>query len=95
MLTNTLRSPRAALALARVVHDLDLTREFDSLRKHGIACTVVACTSDRLTTCAYCRELAELLAADYRELDAADGHIWPVTQPQLLERELTLAAQGG
>ena len=49
----------------------------------------VACSGDRLTTCAHCRQLAELLAADYRELEAADGHIWPITQPGRLELELS------
>ena len=34
-------------------------------------------------------ELAALIGAEYREVDAPDGHIWPVTQPQLLAAELS------
>jgi homoserine acetyltransferase len=50
---------------------------------------VVSCTTDRLVTCTQCRRFAELLAADYRELEAPDGHIWLITQPERLEHELT------
>ena len=88
MVTNTVSAPRAALRLARDVHDLDLTPELRQLHAQGIPCTVVACSSDRLTTCAHCRRVAELVGADYRELEAPDGHIWVITQPGRLEREL-------
>jgi pimeloyl-ACP methyl ester carboxylesterase len=88
MAANTLSAPRAALRLAREVHDLDLTGELEQARAQGIPCTVVACSSDELTTCAHCRRVAGLLGADYRELEAPDGHIWVVTQPRRLEREL-------
>jgi pimeloyl-ACP methyl ester carboxylesterase len=88
MATNMVLAPRAALRLAREVHDLDLTPELEQVRAHGLPCTVVACSSDRLTTCAHCRRLAGLVGADYRELEAPDGHIWVVTQPGRLEREL-------
>jgi pimeloyl-ACP methyl ester carboxylesterase len=88
MVRNTVTAPRAALGLARTVHDLDLTSELAQVRAHGVPCTVVACSSDRLTTCVHCRRLADLLGADYRELEAPDGHIWVVTQPGRLEREL-------
>ena len=85
---NTLSAPRAALRLARDVHDLDLTPELQQLHAQGIPCTVVACSSDRLTTCAHCRRVAELVGADYRELEAPGGHIWVITEPERLEREL-------
>jgi hypothetical protein len=88
MATNMVLAPRAALRLAREVHDLDLTPELQQVRAYGFQCTVVACSSDRLTTCAHCRRLAGLVGADYRELEAPDGHIWVVTQPGRLEREL-------
>jgi pimeloyl-ACP methyl ester carboxylesterase len=88
MAAGTLGAPRSALELARAVHDLDLTGELDRLREQGTPCTVIACSSDELTTPAHCRELATRLGADYREVDARDGHIWVVTQPDLLRREL-------
>lgn len=91
MTLNTLAAPRAALALARRVEALDLTRELDELRALAIPATVVACSGDRLTTCTHCRQLASALGAGYRELDARDGHIWPVTQPELLRHELMRA----
>jgi homoserine acetyltransferase len=87
-------APRAALRLAREVHDLDLTPELEHVRALGVPCTVVGCSSDRLTTCAHCRRLAGLVGADYRELEAPDGHIWVVTQPRRLERVLTSGAVG-
>lgn len=82
-------APRSALRLARTVHDLDLAPELERIRASGIRCTIVACAGDELTTSAHCRALAAALDADYREIDAADGHIWPVTQPELLARELS------
>jgi len=94
MVVNMLSAPRAALRLAREVHDLDLTPELEQVRALGVPCTVVGCSSDRLTTCAHCRRLAGLVGADYRELEAPDGHIWAVTQPRRLERVLTSGAVG-
>lgn len=91
MTLNTLVAPRAAITLARRVEALDLTRELEELRGLAIPATVVGCSGDRLTTCTHCRQLASVLGANYRELDARDGHIWPVTQPDILRRELTLA----
>ena len=88
MTAGTLGAPREAFALARTVHDLDLSDELERLRAQGTPCTVIACTSDELTTPAHCRELAARLGADYREVVARDGHIWVVTQPQLLRDEL-------
>jgi pimeloyl-ACP methyl ester carboxylesterase len=88
MAAATLAAPVAALRLARNVQRLDLTPELGRLRTRGLPVTVVACSGDRLTTCTHCRRLAGLLAADYRELEAADGHIWPITQPGRLEQAL-------
>jgi len=82
-------APRAALRLGRTVHDLDLRPELERIRVRRIPCTVIGCASDELTTPAHCRRLAALLDADYRELDARDGHIWMITQPDLLHAELT------
>jgi len=92
MVTNMVSAPRAAFRLAREVHDLDLTPELEQVRARAIPCTVVGCSSDRLTTCAHCRRLAALVGADYRELEAPDGHIWAVTQPRRLERVLASGA---
>jgi pimeloyl-ACP methyl ester carboxylesterase len=88
MVTGAAAAPWAALKLARTVHGLDLAPELERIRAAGVPCTIVACAGDELTTSAHCRALAAALDADYRELDAADGHIWPVTQPDLLSREL-------
>jgi pimeloyl-ACP methyl ester carboxylesterase len=81
-------APAATLRLARRVHQLDLTPELELLRAQGIPCTIVACTGDRLATPTHCRRYAGLLAADYRELEAPDGHIWLITRPERLEQEL-------
>jgi pimeloyl-ACP methyl ester carboxylesterase len=81
-------APRAAFRLARDVHELDLSAEAGRVRTAGIRSTVVGCTRDRLATPEHCRRLADLLAAEYRELDACDGHIWPITEPELLRVEL-------
>jgi pimeloyl-ACP methyl ester carboxylesterase len=89
MVMGAVAAPRSALRLARTVHDLDLAPELERIRASGVRCTIVACAGDELTTSAHCRALAAALDADYREIDAADGHIWPVTQPELLARELS------
>ena len=95
MVRNMVSAPRAALRLAREVHDLDLTPELEQVRAQGVPCTVVACSNDRLTTCSHCRRLAQLAGAEYRELEAPDGHIWAVTQPRRLERVLASGGVGG
>jgi pimeloyl-ACP methyl ester carboxylesterase len=82
-------APRAALRLARKVHDLDLSPELERIRASGVPCTVLGCASDELTTGAHCRELAAALAARYREVHARDGHIWPITEPERLAEELS------
>jgi pimeloyl-ACP methyl ester carboxylesterase len=87
-LAQTAAAPRAALRLARRVHELDLTGELEPLRARAIPCTVIGCASDTLTTPAHCRRLATLLSARYRELDAAEGHIWMVAAPERLAAEL-------
>jgi pimeloyl-ACP methyl ester carboxylesterase len=92
MVLGAVAAPRSALKLAQTVHGLDLAPELERIRAGGVPCTIVASASDELTTCAHCRALARALDADYRELDAADGHIWPVTHPELLARELGAAA---
>jgi pimeloyl-ACP methyl ester carboxylesterase len=95
MASNMVSAPRAALTLAREVHDLDLTAELERVCAQGVPCSVVACSGDRLTTCAHCRRVAELVGADYSELEAPDGHIWVVTQPRRLERVLASGGVGG
>ena len=84
----TATAPRAALRLARSVHDLNLTPELERIRPHRIPCTVVGCVSDQLTTPRHCRRLATLLDASYREVDASEGHIWMITEPTRLADEL-------
>jgi pimeloyl-ACP methyl ester carboxylesterase len=88
MFAGKVAAPRATLRLARRVHGLDLTHSLQELRAHGVPCTVVGCAGDRLATSAHCRRFAELLAADYRELEAPDGHIWLITRPERLAQEL-------
>jgi hypothetical protein len=78
------RAPRAAVSVARAVHDLDLTPELERLRASGVASTVVGCSTDRLTTPAHCRRVAALLGAAYREVDAPGGHVWMIADPALL-----------
>jgi pimeloyl-ACP methyl ester carboxylesterase len=83
-----LGEPRAALRLARTIHDLDLTPELEGLRAAGVASGVVGCSTDRLATPDHCRRIAALLGADYRELDARGGHIWTIVEPELLASAL-------
>jgi len=89
MLGHVANAPLSALRLARSVHGLDLRTGFERFDADRIPCTVIGCTTDTLTPPAHCRELADALGADYREVDARDGHIWPVTQPELLAAELS------
>jgi len=87
-LARTAASPRAALRLARTIHDLDLSSELEPLRSQGIPCTIIACTSDKLITPAHCRRLAALLGAGYRQIDAPEGHVWMISRPERLAAEL-------
>ena len=89
MLGRVAVSPISAHRLARAVHGLDLRPELRRFEVERVPCTVVGCSSDTLTPPTHCRRLAAALGAEYREVDAADGHIWPVTQPQLLAEALS------
>jgi pimeloyl-ACP methyl ester carboxylesterase len=90
-----LRAPRAALRLARAVHDLDLRPQLERVRAASVPATVVGCLSDRLTTPDHCRRLAGLLGAEYREVEAPGGHIWMIADRTLLASELAeLDARG-
>ena len=89
MVLAAVAAPRSALRLARTVHGLDLAPELERIRGSAVRCTIVACAGDELTTSAHCRALAAALEAEYRELDAADGHIWPITEPNRLTEELS------
>jgi pimeloyl-ACP methyl ester carboxylesterase len=82
-------APRSALRLGRFVHQLDLRPELEQFRANPVPCVVVGCTTDTMTPTSHCRELAELIGAEYGEVDAPDGHIWPVTQPELLAAVLS------
>jgi pimeloyl-ACP methyl ester carboxylesterase len=88
-LGGSLRSPRAAIGLARAVHGLDVSRELELVRASGIPSTVVACSTDRLTTPDHCRRLAGLLGSDYREVEARGGHMWMIAEPALLTAALS------
>ena len=82
-------APRSALRLGRFVHQLDLRPELELFRANPVPCTVVGCTTDTMTPPSHCRELAALIGAEYREVDAPEGHIWPVTHPELLRAVLS------
>ena len=79
-----LAAPLSAVRLARTVHALDLAPELERVRSHGIRCTVIGCATDELTPPAHCRRMAELLDADYREVDRPEGHIWMISEPGAL-----------
>jgi pimeloyl-ACP methyl ester carboxylesterase len=81
-------APRAALRLARTVHDLNLEPELVRVSATGIPCTVIGCATDRLTTPLHCRQLATLIGASYREVEAPGGHVWMLARPALLATEL-------
>lgn len=89
MLGRVAASPINAHRLARSAHRLDLRPELPRFDVQRVPCTVVGCSTDTLTPPGHCRALAAALGADYREVDAPDGHIWPVTQPQLLAAVLS------
>jgi pimeloyl-ACP methyl ester carboxylesterase len=79
-----LRAPRAAFRLAQAVRMLDLSGPMRSLRRLGVPVEVVGCSSDTLVTPSHCRAAAELLGAEYRELDLPGGHMWMLdSSPQL------------
>lgn len=82
-------APLSALRLGRAVHRLDLRPELEAFRADPVDCTIVGCTTDTMTPTSHCRELAAVLGAAYREVDASDGHIWPITHPALVAAELS------
>lgn len=71
-----LRAPLSALSVARAVHGLDLTEDMRRLSVHGVAITVVGCSTDTLVTSLHCRRAAHLLRASYHELELEGGHMW-------------------
>jgi pimeloyl-ACP methyl ester carboxylesterase len=71
-----IRAPRAALRLAHAVRNLDLSRQMRRLRQLGVPALVVGCASDTLVTPRHCRVTADLLGAEYRELELPGGHMW-------------------
>jgi hypothetical protein len=75
--------------LARTAHQLDVRPEPERYDAGRSPCTVVAYATDTPTPPAHCREPAAKLGAEYREVDASDGHIWPITHPRLLAAELS------
>jgi pimeloyl-ACP methyl ester carboxylesterase len=82
------RAPRAAVRLARAVHELDLSDEMRVVRRAAIPVTVVGCTSDTLVTAEHTRRAARLLGARYRELGLAGGHMWMLGAWPVLAAEL-------
>jgi pimeloyl-ACP methyl ester carboxylesterase len=84
----TFAAPRAALRLASTLRALDLGPELEAVRAAGVPATVIACATDRLTTPAISRRVAELAGGTYRELAVDGGHVWMLHQPELLRREL-------
>jgi pimeloyl-ACP methyl ester carboxylesterase len=82
------RAPRASLRLVRSLRRLDLSTEMRIVREAGIPVTVVGCRRDTLVPPVLARQIASLLGASYAELDAADGHVWPIARRDLLAAEL-------
>jgi pimeloyl-ACP methyl ester carboxylesterase len=89
VIARAVSAPVSALRLARTVHGMDVRPELERFPADRVPCTVVGCVTDTLTPPAHCRALATALGAEYHEVDAPDGHIWPITQPQLLAAELS------
>src|SRR4051794_41599206 len=81
-------APRSALRLGRFVHQLDLRPELEQFRANPVPAAVVGCSTDTMTPTSLCRELARLIGAQYGEVDAPDGHIWPVTHAELVRAVL-------
>ncbi len=85
-------APRSALRLARTLERLDLSAEMAVVRAAGVPVTVLAADTDSLVPPASCRRAAELLGADYRELDVDGGHTWMYGHWARLRQELAAAA---
>lgn len=71
-----LASPRSTFRLIRSLRRLDLRSEMARVRRQGTPVTVIACTTDTLTTPEHCKSTAELLGGGYRELHLDGGHVW-------------------
>jgi pimeloyl-ACP methyl ester carboxylesterase len=69
-------APHAALRVALEVRRLDLSPTMRTLAAAGVPVTVYGCTTDTLVTAAACRQAAELLDAEYAELELDGGHMW-------------------
>jgi pimeloyl-ACP methyl ester carboxylesterase len=87
-LGDTARHPLAAARLARTLRRLDLSPHFAAVRAAGVRSTVIGCKSDTLTPPVLTRRIAELLGADYRELDIVGGHAWMFGAWDVFAREL-------
>lgn len=85
---NVFAAPRAAIALAHEVYDLELRDELAEIRRRGIPTTVLSAMSDTLTTPAHCREVAEQAGAECHVLDVPGGHVWFLAAPDELRRRL-------
>ncbi len=77
-----LRAPRSAWRLGQAVRALDLRTELAAVRAAGIRCEVVGCAGDTLTPVEHCRRVARLAGAEFREIAAQGGHMWPVIDPR-------------
>ena len=91
-LADLLTAPRAGLRLGRSVGVLDLTETMARVRDAGIPVTVVAATTDALIPPAHCRRVAELLGADYREVEGPGGHTWMYGRWERFGREIAGAS---
>ena len=81
-------APRAAVGLAREVYRLELRDELEEIRRRGIPTVVLSATSDTLTTCEQCREIARLAGGECHELDVRGGHVWFLAAPEEFRRHL-------
>jgi len=85
-------APRAAMSLAHDVYRLELRDELEEIRRRGIPTTVLSATSDTLTTCEQCREIARLAGGECDELDVPGGHVWFLAAPEELRRRLSVGS---
>lgn len=82
------RAPRAALRVAHELRTLDLRRECERIRAHGVPALVIGCTTDTLVHCENARTLAHALGADYVELETPGGHMWMLNERHRFARVL-------
>jgi pimeloyl-ACP methyl ester carboxylesterase len=85
-------APRAGLTLAREVYRLELREELEEIRRRGIPTTVLCATSDTLTTCEQCREIARLAGGESREFDVSGGHVWFLAATDEFRRGLSVGS---